>query len=214
MERDALAEDGTLTGDPRLSINKIGHNLHELDDVCREVSFSDHVAAVCRSFGMRRPLVVQSMYIFKQARIGDAVNPHQDGSFLYTRPQSVVGFWWALQDCTESNGCLWAIPGSHKEPVRQWFRRKEADSTEVGMTPEHVDAFDLGGGVPLVIPAGSLVLLHSNLVHWSGPNRTDDSRHAYSIHVVEGTPDVEYPKENWLQRPPETPFRAIYDDTE
>jgi phytanoyl-CoA hydroxylase len=40
------------------------------------------------------------------------LSPHvQDGAFLYTRPQSVVGFWWALEDCTLHNGCLWAKPG-------------------------------------------------------------------------------------------------------
>jgi hypothetical protein len=38
----------------------------------------------------------------------------QDGTFLYTAPQSCLGFWWALEDCTTVNGCLWGVPGSHK----------------------------------------------------------------------------------------------------
>ena len=38
-------------------------------------------------------------------------------------PQSVVGYWWALEDCTLSNGCLWAVPGSHRTVVKRRFKR-------------------------------------------------------------------------------------------
>lgn len=40
--------------------------------------------------------------------------PHQDNSFVYTDPPSCTGLWMALEDSTTVNGCLWAIPGSHK----------------------------------------------------------------------------------------------------
>ena len=62
---------------------------------------------------------VQSMYIFKQPGIGGKVGAHQDGTFLYTKPQSVVGMWYALEDCSKTNGCLWAVPGSHKGKERK-----------------------------------------------------------------------------------------------
>ena len=39
---------------------------------------------VSRDLGLTTPLAVQSMYIFKQPRIGGEVTPHQDGAFLYT----------------------------------------------------------------------------------------------------------------------------------
>ena len=55
---------------------------------------------------------------------------HQDGTFLYTEPQSVTGLWWALEDATLENGCLWAVPGSHncecsflRCPARPWPAR-------------------------------------------------------------------------------------------
>ena len=40
--------------------------------------------------------------------------PHQDNTFLYTEPRTCTGLWLALEDATINNGCLWAIPGSHK----------------------------------------------------------------------------------------------------
>ena len=51
----------------------------------------------------------------------------------------------------------------------------------------------------LEVKKGSLVLLHGRLTHYSSENRSDNSRHAYTLHVIEG--NSKYPKENWLQRP-------------
>lgn len=43
-----------------------------------------------------------------------AVTPHQDATFLHTEPLGrILGFWIALEDATQENGCLWFIPGSH-----------------------------------------------------------------------------------------------------
>lgn len=50
----------------------------------------------------------------QQPGIGGEVVPHQDNSFLYTDPPTCTGLWLALEDATVTNGCLWAIPGSHK----------------------------------------------------------------------------------------------------
>ena len=73
------------------------------------------------------------MYIFKPARVGGSVTSHQDGTFLYTTPhQTVVGFWLALHDATLENGCLWARPGSHLEPLRRRFVRSTAEAGDGG----------------------------------------------------------------------------------
>ena len=70
---------------------------------------------------------------------------HQDGTFLYTRPrQTVVGLWLALHDAHTGNGCLWARPGSHREPLRRRFVRTGGGDKEVVMTfvDESVPATD------------------------------------------------------------------------
>lgn len=54
-------------------------------------------------------------------------------------------------------------------------------------------------------------LLNFSFFNDSEENQSPETRHAYSIHVVEGTSDVEYPSQNWLQRGKELPFRCIYD---
>ncbi|RLN97225.1 hypothetical protein BBJ28_00020488 [Nothophytophthora sp. Chile5] len=218
FEEHAFKEDGkTLAVPLDVAVNKIGHNLHNLDPTFEQVSYAPEVKAILKSLEYTRPMAVQSMYIFKQPGIGGEVKPHQDGSFLYTEPQSVVGFWWALEDCTLENGCLHGVPGSHlTEPVRQRLRRttKEQREKNDGLlmenVPEHVEPFDVSQSVPVDTKKGDLVLLHSSFVHFSEANRSPNSRHAYSIHVVESH-DVKYPADNWLQTTGNVPFKPMYE---
>lgn len=86
------------------------------------------------------------------------VGEHQDGTFIYTNPQSVIGFWWALDDCTMSNGCLWAVPESHKLGVSRRFRRKDSSQTGTEFVPEEPVVWDTSSAVPLEVSRGSLTI--------------------------------------------------------
>ena len=188
------------------------------------------------------------------------MRPHQDSTFLRTDPPSVLGLWWALEDSTKQNGCLWALPGIHKEGVARHFMRKWALSALLlnfaivvsrqavcailcsTLNPEifslsmncasHWDirafGFRLRGVhkwseecsfmcreddtvtfdndlpqypredfVPIEVPSGALVLLHGANVHFSHSNASPHSRHAYSMHVIEGAPGTHYLQDNW-----------------
>lgn len=78
FEEGAFDDNGTLVRPKKLSINKIGHALHDLDTVFRDMSRSDSMQKLYRALGFKKPLPVQSMYIFKQPSIGGPVVPHQD----------------------------------------------------------------------------------------------------------------------------------------
>jgi phytanoyl-CoA hydroxylase len=208
FEEKAFGADGVPVKPLPLIINKVGHNLHELVSEFREASFDERVGGCCRSLGYEHPAISQSMYICKQAGLGGEVKPHVDGAFLYTEPQSVVGFWWPLEACTVSNGCLWAVPGSQRHGVKRRFKRAVAGGTE--FEPKEPHEFDLEGAVPLEMPAGGCVILHSAVVHFSHANASDKSRHAYSIHVIESGKGVAYPADNWLQRTDGKPFPTLY----
>ena len=208
FEKGALTPEGLLTVAKEAAVNKIGHALHEQHPVFRAVSLEcPRVTAICRSLGFARCDVPQSMLILKPPRIGGPVLPHVDGAFLYTVPQTVVGLWWPLEDCTLTNGCLWAVPGSHSRGVTRRFKRT-ADGAATEFEPAEEMPFDVEGAVPLLTPAGSLVLLHHAVVHFSHANTSEQSRYAYSIHVVDGT--AEWVKDNWLQRESGTPFPALF----
>jgi phytanoyl-CoA hydroxylase len=205
FEEGAFRPDGSLRQDKALSINKIGHALHDLDACFDGFSRTPALASLASELGMREPLLLQSMYIFKQPHIGGEVSSHQDSTFLYTEPLTCLGFWFALEDATLENGCLWALPGGHTLGLKRRFVRAES-----GGTTFHVlDPTPLPeeGMVPLEVEKGTLVVLHGLLPHRSGPNTSSKSRHAYSLHLIDGT--ATYPEDNWLRRSPAMPLRGF-----
>ena len=178
------------------ALNKIGHALHDLDPVFSRVSRQPEFAELAQALGFERPLLLQSMYLFKQPRIGGEVGWHQDAGYLYTRPTTVTGLWIALDDAGRDNGCLMALPGGHHGPLRQRFHRSgEAMVTETLDDTPWPDTEP----VALVAPRGTLVVLHGLLPHASAPNRSARPRHAYALHLIDGC--AEYSSDNWLQRP-------------
>jgi len=212
FEAEAFGADGSLRQDKSLSINKIGHAMHDLDDEFAAFSYTADLAAVAADIGLVDALALQSMYIFKQPHIGGEVGCHQDATFLYTQPMTVTGFWFAIEDATLENGCLWAAPGGHRTALRKLYKRRGPDYSrnDCGTEFETLDPSPLPAPdelVPLEVPAGTLVILHGLLPHWSDVNRSAQSRHAYSLHCISA--DAEYPAWNWLQRSSDLPLRRL-----
>ncbi len=186
---------------PRL-LNKVGHALHDLDRVFSRFSRDQRFKDLSYQLGLERAVLVQSMYIFKQPNIGGEVTCHQDGTFLASEPDAVIGFWVALEDATIDNGCLWAIPGAHREPLRRRFVRHQ---DECHFEEYSTQEFDLSAMVPLQIKKGGVIALHSRLPHMSYQNKSGKSRHAYTLHVMDAR--ARYLDDNWLRRASHMPFR-------
>ena len=205
FEENALNADGTLRQSKERSINKIGHALHDLDSVFDEFSRRPDIKNLVSELGFSDPLLLQSMYIFKQPNIGGEVTCHQDGTFLFTEPLRVLGLWFALEDATTENGCLWAIPGGHKAGLKSRFLRADDGGTRF-------ETFDDSPWpeerlMPLEVEKGTLIVLHPLLPHLSRENRSRKSRHAYTLHIISSRAD--YPIENWLQRAADMPPRGF-----
>ena len=156
--------------------------------------------------------------------------PHQDSTFLYTNPPSAVGFWYALEDATAENGCLSFLKGSHRraEVGSRFVRLGEGKGTGfvenegerfpsglekqtnaggghengVKKSREDGDEYTLGP-----VKAGSLVLIHGNLLHKSEKNTSQKSRFIYTFHAIDG--ENMYDERNWLQ-PNEEGFSRLY----
>ena len=219
FEEDAFTPEGKLSKPKHRAVNKFGHYLHELSPPFRAATFSSLHQAIGEQLGFKDPRVLQSMVICKQPEIGGRVPPHQDSTFLYTNPPSAVGFWIALEDATNENGCLSFARGSHRRsPVNSRFVRRteglgtEFDDVKGEKYPKDFkvenseegqeEKYDLGE-----VKAGSLVLIHGNLLHKSERNTSGKSRLIYTFHVIEG--ENEYDKRNWLQ-PPEGGFSKLF----
>ncbi|CAL1273533.1 unnamed protein product [Larinioides sclopetarius] len=135
----------------------MGHALHWLNPSFKKVTFSKKVKDVLKSLQYKNPVVVQSMVIFKHPEIGGLVTPHQDSTFLYTEPPSAVGLWIPLVDITLQNGCLWFIPGSHKDKIYQRYVRNSSCNPPLVLKGE-VPEFDESLYVPVLPKKVALVL--------------------------------------------------------
>ena len=210
FEEEALDDEGRLRVPKAQSINKIGHALHDRDDVFRRFSHGPALAQLGAELGLARPQVWQSQLIFKQPHIGGEVGWHQDASFFVTTPHTVTTFWFALEDATPDNGCLWVQPGGHRGPLGVLREQYVCDHEEGRLRMVALDATPwptTAEAVALPVPAGTLVAFHGLLPHYSAPNRSPHSRLAYTLHVTCGT--AVYAPQNWLQRGADFPVRGL-----
>jgi phytanoyl-CoA hydroxylase len=205
LEDGAFDENGDLRQSKEHSLNKMGHAMHDLDPVFDRFSRTPELAEAVKRIGLAEPAIMQSMYIFKPPNIGGEVVCHQDSTYIYTEPESCIGFWFALQDATIQNGCMQFIPGGHKLPLKKRNYRG-ADGKLVTETlddspwPEEQKR-------PAQAAAGTLVIFDGRAPHLSAANRSSKSRHAYTLHVIDQS--CRYPAENWLQRSDDLPLRGF-----
>ena len=195
FEEKANLDEENVKTNKQYIVNKIGHALHDLDDKFIAFSKNEQLDQIAKAVGFQDPLLLQSMYIFKQPKIGGEVVCHQDSTFIITEPESTVGFWFALEDANKDNGCLQVASGGHKGPLRKLFKRdnNQMKMEELSNEPfPETDTF-------VEVKKGTLVLLHGRLPHYSCENKSPNSRHAYTIHAIDG--NSKYLDYNWLQRP-------------
>lgn len=95
---------------------------------------------------------------------------HQDEFFIPTRDCSLNAAWIAMDDANQENGCLWVIPGSHRD--RLIWPQREHDDRRFDCTGE---AFQFpyadSDAIPVEVTAGSIVFFNGYLLHRSFPNR-------------------------------------------
>jgi len=195
FEEKANLDEENVKSNKQYIVNKIGHALHDLDEKFIQFSKNEDLDKISKAIGFEEPLLLQSMYIFKQPKIGGEVVCHQDSTFLITEPESTVGFWFALEDANRENGCLQVASGGHKGPLRKLFKRKNNKMKMEELSNEPFPETETF----VEVKKGSLVLLHGRLPHYSCENKSEKSRHAYTLHVIEGK--YKYLDYNWLQRP-------------
>jgi ectoine hydroxylase-related dioxygenase (phytanoyl-CoA dioxygenase family) len=106
---------------------------------------------------------------------------HQDSYYFTIEPKELVTCWTALDDVTLDNGCMWVIPGSHRNgivPHEDWFIGDRPDK----QVPDA--AIDRASETAIVMPAGSCSFHHSVLLHRSAANRSERPRRGMAVHYM------------------------------
>jgi ectoine hydroxylase-related dioxygenase (phytanoyl-CoA dioxygenase family) len=107
---------------------------------------------------------------------------HQDEIYIPTRDRSLIGAWIAMDDATIENGCLWVVPGSHRNGYL-FPQRPHDNDDEFDFAPESF-GFDQSAEVPVEVKAGALVFFNGYLLHRSRKNRSDIYRRVLVNHYM------------------------------
>lgn len=114
-------------------------------------------------------LVDQSVY--KKPETKKEFPWHQDNGYTPIEPEQYLTCWIALEDATIENGCIWIMPGTHKQGVIEHIR------TETGL----LCYFGKEKGIPVPLKKGGVAVFSSLLFHKSGVNVSDTIRKGYIV---------------------------------
>ena len=140
-------------------------------------------------------LIDGTLVFYKPPRDSGYVSWHQDSVYSGWHLTPSVSAWVALTSSRPANGCMRVIPGSHKQGVLD--HTNERDGSNLLYRGERVAAVDESRAVDVVLRPGEMSLHHSNLVHGSNPNTSDEPRIGFIVRFV--TPHIR-PQERPLLR--------------
>lgn len=116
-------------------------------------------------------------YLFKMPTPDSDLFIHQDWTVVDESRQVALNVWVPLCDITPENGPLMVLPGSHypaypvlRSPTMRYF-----------FDNDHQLAMDQL--IPMIVPAGTAVVLNQSLIHYSPPNSSDRIRKAITSGV-------------------------------
>jgi len=131
---------------------------------------------------------IQTMLLNKPNGVGPTTRHplHQDLLYFPVRPYNTVcASWTAMVPVNRENGCLVAIPGSHR--LEQLFNHEYPKwENEGGVNKFYFGIQNIPKELPpkvyLEMDIGDTVFFHPLLIHGSGSNKSDHYRAAISCH--------------------------------
>jgi non-heme Fe2+,alpha-ketoglutarate-dependent halogenase len=119
---------------------------------------------------------------------------HQDTAYADVRPIVVI-VALALSRAGSEDGCIRAIPGSHRGKL---LPHKEAFRTDSILSREqYIDApVDEASAVDLALDPGEMALFNNAIIHSSRPNFGRDRRIIFLLEMVPTTAHQESPRES------------------
>lgn len=101
---------------------------------------------------------------------------HQDLPHWNLVPAAAVTAWLALSDSNEANGCVRAIPQSHRAGSRASRAVVDPNSLLTAGLEFNVAESEAKRAAPMLLRAGAFSVHHGMTVHGSGENRTNAPR--------------------------------------
>jgi phytanoyl-CoA hydroxylase len=148
--------------------------LADIHDEMRELVYDRRIGKMAATLsgaeGMR---VWHDQALFKPP-LGNPTAWHLDNPYWSFSSKQSLSFWIALDDATPENGCMWYVPGSHKEATYEnvGIGQNQADLFKVYPQWREIDT------ACGACSAGSMVWHNGLTAHGAGANMTRHPRRA------------------------------------
>jgi phytanoyl-CoA hydroxylase len=154
------------------------YDVYQRHPVFRKIAETKKVIAAIQSVYSDEFYLFENSLVYKPEGTQNEVPWHQDFMYMTHDPDKVIA-WLAVDDVTEENGCMYAIPGSHKQgPLN--YRHVQGETHAKRTDPQLVDE---SRAVPLLMRAGDLLVFHQFVLHSSRRVSGVMKRRAYRFAV-------------------------------
>lgn len=138
----------------------------------RELAGRAAVRALVAQLVHGEPVLAAVELFNKPAKVGSAVPPHQDNAYFCQSPPDMLTVWIALDPATEANGPVTYIRGSHRQLLPHKPSGVAGNSMGLAQPPRPAPGEAYVG----LLERGDALIHHSQVIHWSAPNKSDQSR--------------------------------------
>ncbi|MDE0401112.1 MAG: phytanoyl-CoA dioxygenase family protein [Candidatus Poribacteria bacterium] len=181
IHQNALVRDGKTEAS---GINAM-HAIHHINH------YSPEFLARTRDSRLTDPVVdligpnilgLNNLYIWKPPKIGLGFPWHQDKWYFNRnyKTEKTAGTWTAIDASKKENGCLYVIPGSHKDGVLEHEDIEGSQQNEFKRARRAKDE----DGVAVEVPPGSVIFFDNRLLHKSMDNHSNRFRRCNVAHYI------------------------------
>ena len=181
IDQNALVRDGKAEASGIHAMHKIHH----------ASCFCPEFLARVRDPRLTDPIVdllgpdilgLNNLYIWKAPKIGLGFPWHQDKWYFnhQYKTEMTVGTWTAIDAADQDNGCLYVIPGSHKNGILAHEDLEGSQQNEFKIARDAKDE----DGVAVEVPPGAVVWFNNQLLHKSTDNHSLRFRRSNIAHYI------------------------------
>lgn len=164
VEKEKFDEDKTWLQNSLLA------NIHHKSRAVRDYYFCGPLVDVAARIIGPNVKAATSQLTFKLRGNTMSFAWHQDNGYGELEPYNAISTLTALDDADETNGCLWVVPGSHRE--KQVAVEHSIEEKAAGVVIEL--EVDESRAVPVPVRAGECLILNCWTLHKSEGNRSAD----------------------------------------
>lgn len=170
-------------------------NLDRAVPAVRDIMKDPKIVQILETLQGAEVVGLMSQVLFKEAGspyASQAWNPHQDNAYPQAPDGAYITINLFLRDADPENGGMYIYPGSHREgtlPFEPTISYREKAGTNPGNSCKVSPKYKK---VDLVVPKGGMLIMNSNVIHGSHPNRSATrSRPLFSIsYLTKGQPFI------------------------